>query len=131
VLDAGRGRALVQAQQAAWDEARAAYRATVLGALQDVEDELVAMARSRTQIDRLREAAEAARDAARLAEQRYAAGLADFPNVLLSQRTLLSAQDALAGAITGLATQQVRLLLALGTGEPAGSAPGTPTGPSR
>lgn len=131
VLDAGRGRALVQAQQAGWDEARAVYRATVLGALREVEDQLVAIARSRTQVDRLREAAGAAREAAHVAEQRYAAGLADFPNLLLSQRTLLSAQDALAGASTALATQQVRLLLALGGGESPGTPPPAPPGPPR
>lgn len=119
LLDAGRGRAQVQARQAAWDEARANYRATVLGALQDVEDALVAIADARAQIDSLSAAADAARAAAVLAGQRYAAGLTDFPNVLQSQRTLLSTEDALSGAITALAIQHVRLLLALGAGEPA------------
>lgn len=116
VFDGGRLRSRVRAQEAAFDEARVNHRATVLAALQEVEDTLVALRAAREQQENLRTAVEAARRAAELAEQRYAAGLVDITNVLLTQRTLLAAEDALAGTTTTLATQHVRLYKALGGG---------------
>ena len=54
----------------------------------------------------------------RQAEQRYRSGLVDFPNVLQTQRTLLSAEDGLASTTTTLAIAHVRLIKALGGGFP-------------
>ncbi|MGB4925599.1 MAG: TolC family protein, partial [Giesbergeria sp.] len=51
-----------------------------------------------------------------LARQRYQSGLIDFPTVLDTQRTLLSAQDGVASAQASLATDHVRLYKALGGG---------------
>lgn len=116
VLDGGRLRAQVGQQAAARDEAAATYRATVLAALQEVEDTLVALAAAREQAVALQSALASASSAAALAEQRYRSGLVDFQNVLLSQRTRLSAQDSLAANTTTLATTHVRLYKALGGG---------------
>jgi multidrug efflux system outer membrane protein len=116
LLDGGRIRAQVQAQEAAWDEARSDYRATVLGALRDVEDALVAIAGARAQRDELDTALAAARRAAELADTRYAAGLVDFLTVLTTRRTLLAVEDSAAGAAGNLASQHVRLYQALGGG---------------
>lgn len=134
VFDAGRGAARVQLQQAAFDESQAGYRAAVLAALQDVEDNLVAIAGTREQIASQRTAADAARAAARLAGQRYASGLVDFPNVLQSQRTLLAAEDALAASTTTLNLLHVRLYKALGGGwlpDEGEAAAGSAQGPQR
>lgn len=122
LFDAGRLQAQVQQQEAARDEAQANYRATLLAALQEVEDTLVALRGTREQLAAQQAAAAAAQRAAQIAEQRYRSGLVDFPNVLQTQRTLLSAQDGVAATVTTLATQQVRLYKALGGGwtpEPA------------
>jgi outer membrane protein, multidrug efflux system len=116
VFDAGRLQAQVRQQEAARDEAAEAWRATVLAALQEVEDTLVALAGTRTQLAAQQAAAASARRAAQLAEQRYRSGLVDFPNVLQSQRTLLAAEDAVAATTTNLATAHVRLYKALGGG---------------
>jgi NodT family efflux transporter outer membrane factor (OMF) lipoprotein len=116
LLDSGRLRARVQAQQAVFDEAQVNHRAAVLAALQEVEDTLVALRAAREQQARQQDAAAAARRAATLAEQRYAAGLVDITSVLLTQRTLLAAEDALATTAAALATQHVRLFKALGGG---------------
>lgn len=116
VFDAGRLRAQVQQQEAARDEAAENWRATVLAALQEVEDALVSLAATREQLAAQQAAATAARNAAEIAEQRYRSGLVDFQNVLLSQRTLLSAEDGVAGTTTTLATDHVRLYKALGGG---------------
>jgi len=116
LLDGGRLRARVQAQEAALDEARLDHRAVVLAALQEVEDALVALRAAREQQASQQAAVEAARRAAQLAEQRYAAGLVDITSVLLTQRTLLAAEDALASGAAAVVTQHVRLFKALGGG---------------
>jgi outer membrane protein, multidrug efflux system len=124
LLDGGRLQARVRAQEGALDEALVSHRATVLAALKEVEDTLVALRAAREQQTHQQAAAEAARRAARLAEQRYAAGLVDITSVLLTQRTLLATEDALATTTAALATQHVRLYKALGGGwaPPTGAA---------
>ena len=116
VLDFGRVQAQVRQQEAARDEAATAYRAAVLGALQDVEDSLVALGATGAQLQAQQAAATSAREAATLADQRYRSGLVDFATVLQSQRTQLSAEDAVAATRGTLATAQVRLIKALGGG---------------
>ncbi len=116
LFDGGRREAQVRQQEAARDEAAANWRGTVLGALQEVEDALVALASTQQQLQAQQTAAASARNAAELAEQRYRSGLVDFQSVLQSQRTQLSAEDALAAGTTSLATAYVRLHKALGGG---------------
>lgn len=116
VLDGDRLQAQVRAQEAARDEAAAAYRATLLAALQEVEDTLLALHGTREQLAAQEAALASARSAAELAAQRYRSGLVDFQNVLQTQRTRLAAQDAVAGTTTALATAHVRLYKALGGG---------------
>jgi hypothetical protein len=50
----------------------------------------------RERLVRLQAAADAAGNAALLAQQRYSSGLIDFQSVLETQRTLLSTQDSVA-----------------------------------
>ena len=116
LLDGGAAKAQVRAQEAALEQARASYAGTVLTALQDVEDALVAIQGDRERLARLQTAAEAAVNAELLARQRYQSGLIDFRTVLDTQRTLLSAQDSVASAQASLATGHVRLYKALGGG---------------
>src|SRR5690606_30161331 len=102
LFDGGAARAQVRVQEAALEQARIGYEAVVLGALQDVEDALVALQGDRERLARLRAAAEAAANADLLARQRFQSGLIDFPTVLDTQRTVLAAQDGVAAAQTGL-----------------------------
>ena len=125
VFDGGAGSARVRAQEAAWVQARTTYRATVLKALKDVEDALVALHNDRERLSSLRAAADAAGNAALLARQRYASGLVDFQTVLGTQRNQLSAEDSLAATRADLSADHVRLYKALGGGwqpEPASAA---------
>ncbi|WP_425261819.1 efflux transporter outer membrane subunit [Rubrivivax sp. RP6-9] len=130
LFDGGRLRAQVQSQEAARDEAAVAWRATVLAALQEVEDALVGLRAAREQLAAQQAAAASAQTAATLADQRYRSGLVDFTSVLQSQRTLLSAEDSVAGTSTALATAHVRLVKALGGGwnpdEPTDTSTNTP-----
>jgi multidrug efflux system outer membrane protein len=116
LFDHGQLNAQLAAQQAAFDAAQETYRASVLTALQDVEDALSALAASRDRLAALRKAAEASSDAALLANYRYTSGLIDFQTVLDTQRTLLSVADSVASAETDLVINHVRLYKALGGG---------------
>ncbi|MCC6303516.1 MAG: efflux transporter outer membrane subunit [Gammaproteobacteria bacterium] len=129
VFDGGQRRAQVRAQEAAFDEARENYRAVVLAALQDVEDSLVALDKARARLAAQRRAAEAARNAALLADHRYASGLIDFQTVLETQRTLLSAQDGVAGTEAELGADYVRLYKSLGGGWTPGATDDIDDGP--
>ena len=116
LFDGGALRAQVRVQEAALEQARLAYKDTVLFALKDVEDALVALRADRERLQRLQSAAEAAGNAALLAQQRYASGLIDFQVVLDTQRTLLGTQDSVASTIASVGTDHVRLYKALGGG---------------
>jgi NodT family efflux transporter outer membrane factor (OMF) lipoprotein len=129
LADGGRLQAQVRQQEGARDEAAAAYRAAVLGALQEVEDALVSIARTGEQLAALHAAADAASAAAALAEQRWRAGLVDFQHVLLAQRSLVEAEDSVAATTVALAGAQVRLVRALGGGGPPPNSEGRGVGP--
>ena len=135
LFDGGAGQAQVQAQQAALDQAEAEYKATVLSALKDVEDALVALRGDRERLARLQQAAEASGNAALLARQRYSSGLVDFQTVLETLRSQINTQDGVAAAYADLSADHVRLYKALGggwqaEGEDAAQAPLDATGPS-
>lgn len=116
LFDGGRLRAAVDAQQAVAEEALAAYRGSVLGAIEEVENALFAHAAARDRLAARRLAADAARNAALLSRQLYESGLADFRDVLDSERTRLSAEDNLALAEASQLSSLVKLYKALGGG---------------
>lgn len=116
VFDGGALRAQVRAQQAALEQAQFEYQATILTALKDVENALVALRGYRERLLHLQQAAEAAGNAALMARQRFNGGLIDFQIVLETQRTQRNTQDAVADASTELGAEYVRLYKALGGG---------------
>ncbi len=116
LFDGGARHAQLLAQEAALEQARANYQAVVLSALRDVADALVALDGDRTRLTHLQSAAEAAGNAALLAQQRYSSGLIDFQTVLQVQRTLLTAQDSVASTRADIGLDHVRLYKALGGG---------------
>lgn len=121
IFDGGAARANLRAEQAALVQAQEAYRATILTALKEVEDALVALRGDRERLLRLNLAAESARNAALMARQRYDSGLVDFQVVLETQRSQLGTQDSVASTQADLAADHVRLYKALGGGwNPAG-----------
>lgn len=116
LFDGGAARAQVRAQEAALEQTRVSYQATVLTALKDVENALVSLQGNRERLARLQTAADAAANADLLARQRYASGLIDFRAVLETQRTLLSTQDSVESTRASLSADHVRLYKALGGG---------------
>lgn len=116
LFDGGATSASVRAQEAVQVQSAIAYEKAVLAALEDVENALAAYANSRTRADALLVAADAARNAAAIAGQRYASGLIDYQVLLETERTRLSATDSLASAATDRLVALVGLYKALGGG---------------
>jgi outer membrane protein TolC len=116
VLDFGRVKATIDAQKAVRDAALAELEATLLEALEDVENSLVAFAEEEVRRDALAAASEAAQLAAQLARDQYAAGLVDFESVLAAERALFSSQDQLAASEGEYTSNLARLYKALGGG---------------
>jgi NodT family efflux transporter outer membrane factor (OMF) lipoprotein len=116
VLDGGASQAQVRAQQAALEQVSASYRGTVLAALAEVEDALVALRGDKERLLRLKNAFEEADTASTLARQRYSSGVVDFQTVLETQRTRLGTQDSMATARASVSADHVRLYKALGGG---------------
>lgn len=121
--DGGTRRAAIDQQQAVLEQARISYRAAVLGALEDVENALTALAATRRELTAWTEANSAAQNALLLARQRYQAGLIDFGTLLDAQRSALSTDNSRASAETDLGLNLVRLYKALGGGWGESDAP--------
>jgi multidrug efflux system outer membrane protein len=116
VFDGGRINAQISVQNAAQEQSLANYKATVLGALEDVENALVSIANSQARATALTSAVESARNAALLARHRYTSGLIDFQTVLDTQRTVLTVEESLQGAQADHTTAVIQLYKALGGG---------------
>jgi outer membrane protein, multidrug efflux system len=116
IFDAGAIRQNIEVQSALQEQYLIAYEATVLSALEEVENALVAYAEQQQRRESLTEATQAAQKAVELAQQKYEAGLTDFNNVLEAQRSLLSFQEQLAKSEGTVTSNLVRLYKALGGG---------------
>jgi outer membrane protein, multidrug efflux system len=122
IFDGGRRASVVASRRAAAEEAIAAYKSTVLTALEDTDKALQAVQSSNDRARELTVAVHAANAAATLARSRYRSGLTDFQVLLQSEQSLLSALDNLASAQGSQATSLIQLYLALGGGwDPAAS----------
>lgn len=95
-LDVGRVRARIAASEAGAQVALAQYQQSVLLALEDTENALVGLARTRTEDAHLAQAAEQRARAEQLAQRRYRLGSVGLYEVLDAQRDLYAAQDAAA-----------------------------------
>ncbi len=127
IFRAGSIRQNIEVQDALQEQALIRYEATILTALEDVENALVAYADEQIRRQSLLEASEAAQRAVDLAQSQYSSGIIDFQVVLDAQRSLLSLQNQLAVSDGEVKSNLIRLYKALGGGwtplEPASSAP--------
>lgn len=116
LFNAGATGARVDAARAALDVAAAQYRQTVLGAFQDVEDQLVA-ARVLQEQQALREQASRAADQVEQQQlNRYKAGQVSFTEVITAEAAARSARRALVQLQADRQTAAVSLIQALGGG---------------
>lgn len=116
LFDGGRTRAALDAKEAQLDRARLTYQKTVLTALADVEDVLVAIQQEQAAKERFTEAVNSSRQAADLAKHQYTAGLNTFLNVLLATATLAQSEDKLVQSDQRLILATVALYKAMGGG---------------
>jgi NodT family efflux transporter outer membrane factor (OMF) lipoprotein len=116
VFDAGRIISNIALQKAARQESLWQYRNTVLTALREVEDGLVAYATEQERRNALAEALKQNQDSLGLIRSQYENGLATFLDVLDAQRNVLSTQDQLVQSDLTLGTDLVTLYKALGGG---------------
>ncbi|GHU18810.1 RND efflux system, hypothetical protein, NodT [Betaproteobacteria bacterium] len=116
LFDAGRIESRIAMQAAAQDQAFVTWEASLLTALEDVENAMSAYANGRERVDTRHRAATAAASAAGLARAQYQAGLVDFQRVLETERARLTAQEGLASAEADVLTAVIRLYKALGGG---------------
>jgi NodT family efflux transporter outer membrane factor (OMF) lipoprotein len=123
LFDAGRRRGVVAEQRAAYDATVAAYRETVLTAMQQVEDNLAALRILAEEADKVRQTVQAARRALDISSAQYRSGTAGYLTVITSQATLLSADVTAVTLLTRRLTASVLLIEALGGGWNASQLP--------
>jgi multidrug efflux system outer membrane protein len=109
-------RARIAEANAAAKLALATFDGVVLRALRDTESAMTTFSRDRERDEDLATAQARAREAEQQARRLYTGGKLDFPPFLDAQRTLTSADDAVAASHAQLATDQVAVFLALGGG---------------
>lgn len=116
LFNAGRLRAAVERQSARERSASLQYERAVLGALQDVENSLVALAQERARGAALDAAADARRTGLRHAESLYREGQIDLLPLLDAQRGLIGAELAVIDSRTQRVLDAVQLFKAMGGG---------------
>lgn len=116
LFEAGRIRANIRVQNARQEQALTQYEKTVLTALEEVENAMVAYAKEQVRRRALAAAVDANSQAVDLANERYTKGLADFLNVLESQRSLYVSQDQLVQSERAVTANLIALYKALGGG---------------
>lgn len=114
-------RAQVTVAEARTDAALAAFESTVLRALEETENALVAYGQQRERLAAVVRQAAASREAVELARVRYREGAVDFLRLLDAERTLLQAEDAVAVVETDLNSAVVSIYKALGGGWDTGA----------
>src|SRR4029450_5047390 len=116
IFAGGRIRANIRAQEARQEAALARYEQTVLTALADTENALVAWGEEHTRQQQLTEAVAASEVALTLSRELYVRGLVDFLSVLDNQRSLYAAQDQRVQSEGTLVVSLISLYKALGGG---------------
>ena len=124
IFAGGRIRAGIRVQEAHQEAALARYDQTVLAALEETENALIAYGNEHARQQRLAEAVEASQIALTLSRELYLRGLADFLTVLDNERSVYAAEDQRVQSERTLVVSLIALYKALGGGwEPAQALP--------
>jgi multidrug efflux system outer membrane protein len=113
-FDLGSARARLRGAHAGTEEQLAEYELTVLRALEETENALVAYREEQERLVKLADQARESTRAASIARTRYREGVSDFLSLLDAERTQLQAEDAVAQAESGVFTAVVAVYKALG-----------------
>jgi len=131
LFSGGSIRSQILVEDARTQQALLSYEKTVLKALQEVEDALVAVAENRKQQQSLRQNASSAARSLRLALELYKDGLKDFQSTLDAERALFDAVNRAADADGSTALALVGLYRSLGGGWKPEEPTESPTPPAR
>lgn len=113
IFDAGRIVSNITLQKANTEEAVLQYRKAVLVALQEVEDALVAYATEQARHRAVEESLKQSQDALNISQEQYRKGLTTFSDVLDAERSVFTAEDALAQSDETMSTNLVAVYKAL------------------
>lgn len=116
IFEGGRISQNIMIQNEIQKQALISYENTVLTALSEVEDALIAIQHTSRRLDTLRKASEAAQQATELASLQYEAGEVDIVSVLEAQRTQLSIEEQEVSTYADQSTAYIQLYKALGGG---------------
>jgi len=116
IFQGGRIRARIEVENARQEQAAIVYERSILIALQEVEDALIAYAKEQAHRAELSESVKANEKAVDLATQRYTQGRVDLLSVLDAQRSLYASQDAFVRSERRISEHLVALYKALGGG---------------
>jgi len=116
IFNAGKLAAAQEAAEATRDQYFVAYKSSVLEALEDVENAIVAYRQERIKNGRLAAATASYRKASELAQSLYQSGSSSFLDALDAERSLYSAEDSLLTSTVAIANTYIALNKALGGG---------------
>ena len=116
LFDGDRIRNNIKVQEVRTEQAMLDYEQTVLLALEDVENAMVAFEREKERLQDLLDSVDAAKESVKLVRELYDNGLTDFQNVLDMQRSLTAQQDLMASSEGAVANNLVRIYTSLGGG---------------
>ncbi|WP_329741862.1 efflux transporter outer membrane subunit [Dyella sp. A6] len=121
IFDGGRLRNNLRGKDAQYDLAVAQYNQALVGAVNEVADDVDALRSLRQQVAAEAQALAAAREAWTLAEQRYKAGVGSYLEALTVRQQLLAAEQRMAALKAQQSDQSVQLIQALGGGYTPGN----------
>jgi len=116
VFDGGLRGAQTAEARAAYDASVASYRQTVLGAFQDVEDNMAALRILETEAREQADAVRAAERSLSLTTNQYRAGIVSYLNVVVAQTAALTSEQTGVGIAGRRLAASVLLVKALGGG---------------
>jgi NodT family efflux transporter outer membrane factor (OMF) lipoprotein len=126
IFNGGRLRSQVRAQEAAADVALAAYKGTVLLALEDIENAITQLRTAQAREREFAVALDAASNSAILSRSQYRSGLTDFTTLNQQETALLSARNGLTQARGDASVALIALYVALGGGWDSSTVPQAP-----
>jgi len=116
LFSGGKIRGQIEVEEGRTDQALASYQQTVLNALAEVENALVALRQEEMRREYLSTAVVASEESVELVHTQYISGLTDFQSYLDAQRSLTSQQDRFASSRGQVVNNLIKLNRALGGG---------------
>lgn len=116
IFSAGRIRNSIRAEESRANQALSAYEATILGAVEEVESSMSAVANQQDRFALLQVAVASSAETVELVKDNYENGLVNFQNVLDAERTKFNVDDDLVVSQGQIARGYVVLYKALGGG---------------